>query len=132
MRIPHPPADKAWSSTTRKAWLAYWQSEVAALVTKSEWPELLRYFSLLDQQEHLLAEGQKVPLTVGSLGHLIPNPLLTRGLAMNTTLRELGDRYGRNPTARIRLLGRHARANGGHPVPPIVHLPTAALDLDEE
>jgi hypothetical protein len=90
----------------------------------------------LDEQERLFAAGNKEPLVQGSraTGQMVVNPLLNRAIALNLTLRELGDRYGRNPTARLRLLGRHAHAGGERPAPASIedYGGVEALDLDDE
>lgn len=132
----HPPADSGWLPSTRRAWRIFWASDLATIVVPSDHVELTRYFRLLDEQERLFIATRDEPLVQGprSKGQLVSNPLILRALGLNLTLRELGDRFGMNPTARVRLLGRSARADASRPADTVIDEPTTlyALDLDDE
>jgi phage terminase small subunit len=126
----HPAADSGWLPGTRRAWRIFWASDLATIVVPSDHVELVRYFSLLDQQERLFVASRDEPLVLGQRsGQQVTNPLMLRALALNLTLRELGDRFGMNPTARIRLLGRSARAR---PADTVAFPEAESIDLDED
>jgi hypothetical protein len=66
-------------------------------------PALLRLFTLLDERERCARAASKQRLIKGSQGQPVLNPLLKQVAALDTEIRQLEDRFGLTPLARLRL-----------------------------
>jgi P27 family predicted phage terminase small subunit len=71
-RMP-PPA--GLSTTTRRAWEAFWDDRQAALLTPSSTIVLMRWADALDRYLRCIAEADKEPIVTGSTGQEAMNPL---------------------------------------------------------
>ena len=99
--VPAPPAGLLVS--TRNVWAAFWASEQASLVMPADHPALLRLFTLLDERERCARAASKRRLIEGSQGQPVLNPLLKHVAALDGEIRQLEDRFGLTPLARLRL-----------------------------
>lgn len=99
---PHPGRRKLLKVTV-EAWSTFWQSDLAALVNDADRPALDRLFRMYDQRERfdrlLLAE----PFTTGSTGQLVTNPAAKEVASLDGRIRDLEDRFGLTPKARLQL-----------------------------
>jgi P27 family predicted phage terminase small subunit len=100
---PVPPAPSGLLAPTRAAWAAFWASEQASLVMPADHPALLRLFTLLDERERCARAASKRRLIEGSQGQPVLNPLLKHVAALDGEIRQLEDRFGLTPLARLRL-----------------------------
>lgn len=113
--IPAPPSAPAnLLKTTRDRWVAYWSSPVAGLADPvSDLPALERLYRLYDDLERshraVRATGHMVE---GSKGQTVMNPLLRHMQTEMAEIRQLEDRFGLSPRARLGLnftLGQTAK-----------------------
>lgn len=114
--VPEPPAPPAGMlKVTRARWVDYWASPVAKLADPvSDLPALERLFRLYDDLERSNAavkkSGHMVP---GSQGQAVLNPLLRHIQATQAEVRQMEDRFGLSPRARLSLnltLGEAAKS----------------------
>jgi P27 family predicted phage terminase small subunit len=112
---PGPPAAPAGLlKTTRDRWTAYWKSPVAKLADPvSDLPALERLYRLYDDLERshraVKATGHMIE---GSKEQLVMNPLLRHMQTEMAEIRQLEDRFGLSPRARLGLnftLGQTAK-----------------------
>jgi P27 family predicted phage terminase small subunit len=109
---PSPPAGLL--KTTRDRWAAYWSSPVANLADPvSDLPALERLYRLYDDLERshraVKATGHMIE---GSKEQLVMNPLLRHMQTEMAEIRQLEDRFGLSPRARLSLnftLGQTAK-----------------------
>lgn len=110
-----PPPPSGLLKLTRERWAAFWASPVAKLADPvSDLPALERLFRLYDDLERSHAtvrrEGHMVR---GSQGQAVMNPLLRHMQAVQAEVRQLEDRFGLSPRARLSLnvtLGEAAKS----------------------
>lgn len=110
---PEPPDYLLPVTVTR--WAAYWTSPVAKLVDAvSDLPALERLFWLYDDLERSrLAVAETGHVIKGSKGQTVMNPLLRHMQAQAAETRQLEDRFGLSPRARLSLnltLGQAAQS----------------------
>lgn len=85
-------------------WEAFWSSELAGLVKPSDHEVLRRLFRLYDEIERLWDGIESTGRVVeGSQGQLRPNPLFKQIEAFQAECRQLEDRFGLSPKARLQL-----------------------------
>ncbi len=87
----------------RASWVAFWASEQASLVMPADHPALVRLFALLDERERSAKAARRQRLVEGSQGQLVLNPLLKYVASLDAEIRQLEDRFGLTPLARLRL-----------------------------
>lgn len=109
---PQPPAGLL--KTTRDRWAEFWTSPVAALADRvSDLPALERLFGLYDDLERCARAVRRAGHMVeGSKGQLVMNPLLRHMQTQAAEIRQLEDRFGLSPRARLALnftLGQTAK-----------------------
>jgi P27 family predicted phage terminase small subunit len=113
--VPEPPTSPAGLlKTTRDRWAAYWFSPVAKLADPvSDLPALERLYRLYDDLERshraVKATGHMIE---GSKEQLVMNPLLRHMQTEMAEIRQLEDRFGLSPRARLSLnftLGQTAK-----------------------
>lgn len=110
---PEPPSYLL--AVTKRRWEAYWASPVAKLVDEvSDLPALERLFWLYDDLERsrrsVRAQGHMIE---GSKGQAVMNPLLRHMQTQAAEVRQLEDRFGLSPRARLSLgvtLGQAAQS----------------------
>lgn len=120
-RISHPAAPDDLLPPIRHAWTAFWKSPMSALVEEEADITSLRHlFRLYDERERMMdtirstdEDGNSVRLVKGSRGQPRANPLYALVGELETTIRQLEDRFGLSPRARVPLgvsLGASERA----------------------
>ena len=90
--------------STKIWWNNFWNSDVAtAIDIKSDLPVIERLASLIDERERIFKQAKKERLVVGSQGQAVLNPLYNAMLKIDAEIRNLEDRIGLNPKARVTL-----------------------------
>ena len=90
---------------TKEWWEDFWNSDLASAVdTKSDQSSVYRLATLIDERERVYKQAKKERLVVGSQGQVVLNPLYSAMLKLDAEIRQLEDRIGMNPKARV-LLG---------------------------
>ena len=111
-----PPAPPDYLlPATQDRWVAYWTSPVAKLVDAvSDLPALERLFWLYDDLERSRrAVRDKGHMIEGSQGQTVMNPLLRHMQTQAAEIRQMEDRFGLSPRARLALnltLGQAAQS----------------------
>lgn len=99
-----PPPPAGLLKATRDRWLAFWTSPVAKLVdTGSDLPALSRLFELVDDCTRYRTSIRQSPFLEGSQGQVVRNPYVRDLQAAQAELRQLEDRFGLSPRARLSL-----------------------------
>ena len=100
--VPAPPRD--WLKVTRLRWLDYWQSEVGRVVeAQTDAMTLVRLFSLYDERERAYRAYKRRRMVPGSQGQPVVNPIWKQAAVMDAEIRQLEDRFGITPQARLKL-----------------------------
>lgn len=112
VKVPAAPAGLL--KITRDRWAEFWTSPVAGLADRvSDRPALERLFGLYDDLERCARVVRKTGHMVeGSKGQLVMNPLLRHMQTQAAEIRQLEDRFGLSPRARLGLnftLGQTAK-----------------------
>jgi len=101
---PAPAADQSWREATVEQWVAFWRSGLASQVEPSDVPALRRLFWLTDEiarcRDAIEETGRVV---AGSQGQPRPNPLYKQVQEFQAEARQLEDRFGLSPRARLQL-----------------------------
>lgn len=110
-----PEAPDYLLPVTRERWDTYWTSPVAKLVDAvSDLPALERLFWLYDDLERSRqAVREQGHMIEGSKGQTVMNPLLRHMQSQAAETRQLEDRFGLSPRARLSLnltLGQAAQS----------------------
>ena len=99
-----PAVPKGLLKRTREQWESFWRSPVATVVSlDTDLPSLERLFSLYDERERAYRAVCKERLVVGSQGQPVLNPLARQLCSYDAEIRQLEDRFGLTPMARLRL-----------------------------
>ncbi|MEV4173994.1 P27 family phage terminase small subunit [Nonomuraea sp. NPDC049709] len=111
----HPAAPDYLLPMTKERWATYWTSPVAKLVDAvSDLPALERLFWLYDDLERSRqAVAETGHVIKGSKGQTVMNPLLRHMQTQAAETRQLEDRFGLSPRARLSLnltLGQAAQS----------------------
>ena len=89
---------------TKLWWEDFWNSDLASAVdTKSDQSAVYRLATLIDERERVYKQAKKERLVVGSQGQVVLNPLYSAMLKLDAEIRQLEDRIGMNPKARVSL-----------------------------
>ena len=100
--VPDPP--RGLLKGNRASWERFWRSPLAQVIqADTDLPALTRLWSLYDERERCYRglRGQRVVL--GSKRQLRPNPLFGPLAVMDAEIRQLEDRFGLSPRARLTL-----------------------------
>ena len=82
----------------------FWNIDLASAVdTKSDQSAVYRLATLIDERERVYKQAKKDRLVVGSQGQVVLNPLYSAMLKLDAEIRQLEDRIGMNPKARVSL-----------------------------
>jgi len=101
---PVPAADGAWREPTVERWVAFWGSPLASQVEPSDEGAFRRLFKLYDEIDRLWeAVDATGRIVEGSQGQPRPNPLFKQVQEFQAEARQLEDRFGLSPMARLRL-----------------------------
>ena len=99
-----PPASRYWLKQTRDAWADYWGSALAQIVEEdTDGPAIRRLFNLNDERERAYRGYRQDRLVIGSQGQRVINPLARVMSALDAEIRQLEDRLGLTPKARLQL-----------------------------
>jgi P27 family predicted phage terminase small subunit len=102
VKVPSMPAGLLIS--TQELWRNFWKSPLArAIEPESDFPAISRYFSLLDERERLYRAFRRKRIVKGPKGEPVLNPAGRALLAFDSELRQLEDRLGLTPRARLQL-----------------------------
>jgi P27 family predicted phage terminase small subunit len=97
-------ADPNWREPTVESWVAFWSSPLAQQVQPSDYGALLRlwwcYDEVLRARDAIETTGRVV---AGSQGQPRPNPLYKLVSELQAEARQLEDRFGLSPMARLKL-----------------------------
>jgi P27 family predicted phage terminase small subunit len=101
-------------AATRDAWTAYWTSPLASLlIPATDMPALTRLWSLYDERTRCYRAVRRERLVLGSKRQPRRNPLYDAIASFDAEIRQLEDRFGLSPKARLELgviLGDAARS----------------------
>lgn len=107
--IPAPDVD--WGPGTLQRWGEFWGSPLAGQVEASDYGALRRLFWLYDEIERLIgALGRSGRVVAGSQGQPRANPLYKQVSEFQAECRQLEDRFGLSPKARLALGITYAEA----------------------
>ena len=101
--VPNPPPGLL--KVSRDMWSAFWQSDLGrAASTVTDLPVVTRLFTLYDERERAYRAVRKEGrLVEGSQGQPVMNPLLRQMSTFDVEIRNLEDRMGMSPKARLML-----------------------------
>ena len=106
-----PSADPQWTDGTVERWQDFWGSPLSAQVEASDYGALRRLFWLYDEIERLIvALGKSGRVVAGSQGQPRANPLYKQVSEFQAECRQLEDRFGLSPKARLALGITYAEA----------------------
>ena len=89
---------------TKLWWEDFWNSDLATAIDhKSDQSAVYRLATLIDERERVYKQAKKERLVVGSQGQVVLNPLYSAMLKLDAEIRQLEDRIGMNPKARVSL-----------------------------
>jgi P27 family predicted phage terminase small subunit len=106
---PPPPLPAKLSgvtplAATKEAWQRLWESPVARVLDRtSDLGAVIRWAELLDERERAMRAFRKSRLVSGSMGQPTLNPLWQVIASIDKELRQLEDRIGLTPKARLQL-----------------------------
>ena len=106
VRSEMPPYPKSILKVTKQRWAIYWQHEVSAVACQVDLPMVERLFRRYDECERAYRAIRKKDigrLAVGSQGQQILHPLLKYIDQCEQEARQLEDRLGLSPNARLRM-----------------------------
>lgn len=112
VQVPSPPARVREDTVER--WGEFWRSDIATQVLDSDHEALRRLFRLYDEIERLWDGIEEMGRVVeGSQGQPRPNPLFKQIESFQSEARQLEDRFGLSPKARLQLGIQFAEAHRG-------------------
>jgi P27 family predicted phage terminase small subunit len=101
--VKRPAAPAGILAVTRSWWGEFWTSRLAALVEATDVAALRRLATLYDERERCYRSAQKGRLVEGSMGQMVLNPLYKHLGVLDVEIRQLEDRFGLTPMARLKL-----------------------------
>lgn len=102
--IAVPVSPTNWLVQTSDDWQQLWTSVLAqAYLPATDLPALRRLFSLRDERERAVRAYRRKRTTEGSTGQTVVNPVAATISTMDTQITALEDRFGLNPSARLKL-----------------------------
>ncbi len=102
--LKSPVAPARLLKSTRSQWESFWVSPMASAVNvASDRPALDRLFTLYDERERAYRGYRKQRVVVGSMGQPVLNPLGKLLQTYDAEIRQLEDRFGMSPKARLNL-----------------------------
>lgn len=106
-----PDPDPEWSVSTVEQWSDFWSSPLSGQVESSDYGALRRLFWLYDEIGRLIAAvGKTGRVVAGSQGQPRANPLYKQVSEFQAECRQLEDRFGLSPKARLALGISYAEA----------------------
>ena len=101
VEVPDPPENML--PATREWWDELWSSDIRQAWEKSDWPALRRLAEMYDERERALQGYRQQRLVEGSTGQPVLNPLWKLVEGLDKEIRQLEDRFGLSPKARLQL-----------------------------
>jgi len=98
---PAPPSGLL--ATSAADWARLWSSPVASTYVESDVAALARLFELRDELVRVNKVARRSRLTLGHKAQPVLNPLLRYAETLAAEVRQLEDRYGLSPRARLAL-----------------------------
>jgi hypothetical protein len=109
-RHTRPPTDTGvpeprprWLASTKQAFTAYWDDQVATLATPSVGALVVRYFDLMDEHARDLRDVRRQRHTTGSTGQKVMNPSAGYLVQLEGAMQKLEQSLGISPQARSRM-----------------------------
>jgi len=103
-RFEVPDCPNVELAEIREWWQAFWSSDLVAVVgADTDIPAVRRLATLLDLRERALRAAQENMMIVGSTGQMVENPLAKAMSRYDVEIRNLEDRFGLTPRARLNL-----------------------------
>jgi P27 family predicted phage terminase small subunit len=103
-RLPAPDPPDGLLQATSNRWIEFWNSPLAGVVSSAtDMPALERLFTLYDERERAYRAFRKERLIVGSQGQPVLNPMGRLLKELDGEIRQLEDRFGLSPKARLQL-----------------------------
>lgn len=100
----YQPPEAGWLPGTAERWDAFWTTPLAGHVAASDLSALRRLFTTYDEVDRMtLAIEETGRVVEGSQGQPRPNPLIKARSELAAEARQLEDRFGLTPLARMRL-----------------------------
>ncbi len=125
-----PPVPAGINAPGRRAWEAFWRSDVSLSVDlDADSTDLLHWVRCVDERERLWAIVKKAPLVKGSHGQLMANPLSRRIRDLTQDIDRISDRFGMNPMARFRL--QFTVSEAGKSANELLRMLTETVDMPE-
>ena len=88
----------------REWWAAFWTSDLMAVVgADTDIPAVRRLATLMDLRERALRSAQEDLMLEGSTGQWVENPMAKAMSRYDVEIRNLEDRFGLTPRARLNL-----------------------------
>lgn len=101
VEVPDPPPDLL--PATKSWWDELWSSDIRQAWERSDWPALRRLAEMYDERERALQGYRQQRLVEGSTGQPVLNPLWKLVEGLDKEIRQLEDRFGLSPKARLQL-----------------------------
>ena len=103
-KLELPKAPRGLLKATRQRWSRYWGSPLAQLVEpETDLSAIERLFTLYDERERAYRAYRKERLVLGHAGQQVLNPLGRQLSVFDAEIRQLEDRLGLTPRARLQL-----------------------------
>jgi P27 family predicted phage terminase small subunit len=102
--VKAPPMPSGFLVSTQALWRSFWKSALArAVELDTDLAAIQRLFTLYDERERAYRGFRKKRLIEGSLGQSALNPLGRAMATFDAEIRQLEDRLGLTPRARLQL-----------------------------
>jgi P27 family predicted phage terminase small subunit len=100
---PTPPAPSGLLAASTRAWSTLWGSPLASAFLPSDLPALSRLFELRDERVRAFRAARKARVVQGSKGQPVLSPMVGYVASLDAEIRNLEDRFGLTPRARLQL-----------------------------
>ena len=101
-KIPAPPENLL--KVNRESWKRYWNSQLAQVVEPdTDLPAITRLWTVYDLRERAYRAYGRQPMIEGSEGQPVENPAGRAMRSYDAEIRQLEDRLGMTPRARLQL-----------------------------
>lgn len=99
-----PPLPPGFLVATRDLWQSFWKSPLGqAVEAKSDIGAIGRLFTLMDERERAYRAYRKQRVIHGSQGQKVISPMARAMSVFDAEIRQLEDRFGMTPRARLQL-----------------------------
>ncbi len=99
-----PEPTPGWLAVTKADWTALWTSPlVSALLPITDEATVRRLYGLRDERERMMRGIRRARIVLGSRGQPRANPLYAQVASFDAEIRQLEDRVGLSPRARLQL-----------------------------